>query len=127
MGEGQDGFEQVVQNLPIHLRQKLLTLPQQEREQAEEIRLRVGQPMRVYLAQEERVLSDAIVWERDLEHALELASQASLHLVLPKLRQGYLPLRGGHRMGLCGSVLWQKGEIQFIRPVFSMNLRKQDG
>ena len=26
-------------------------------------------------------------------------------------------------MGLCGSALWQNGEVQFIRPIFSMNLR----
>lgn len=122
MQDAMKGFLQAVQNLPIHLRQELLCMPEQEQTLVEEIRLRVGQPVRVHLAQGERILGKT-VREQDLEHTLELASQASIHQALPKLRQGYLPLKGGHRMGVCGSVILQDGKIQYIRPVFSLNLR----
>ena len=115
-------FQQAICVLPIHLRQALMELNETEQEQIEEVRLRVGQPMTVLIAQREKPLAQ-IVREQDLERVLELASQASLHQVLPKLRQGYLTVAGGHRLGVCGSVLMQNGKIHYIRPLSSLNLR----
>ena len=115
-------FQQAICVLPIHLRQPLIELTEIEQEQIEEVRLRVGQPMTVLMTQQERPLPQ-MVKEQDLERILELASQASLHQTLPKLRRGYLTIAGGHRLGVCGSVLMQDGKIHYIRPLSSLNLR----
>lgn len=62
----------------------------------EEIRLRVGQPLTVQQkGQEQEVPYSAPVTENDLRLTLELASQASVHMVLDKLRQGFLTVPGG--------------------------------
>lgn len=115
-------FHQAICVLPIPLRQPLMELTESEQEQVEEVRLRVGQPMTVLITQQEKPLPRT-VREQDLERILELASQASMHQVLHKLRQGYLTIAGGHRLGVCGSVLMQDGKIHYIRPLSSVNLR----
>ena len=37
--------------------------------------------------------------------------------------RGYLPLKGGHRLGLCGSVWTEEGQVRNLRSLSSLNLR----
>ncbi len=109
--------------LPLPLRQAALSLPLQERERAEELRLRCGQPLTVLLPEGERPLGRNKVTQRELEQLLELASRASLHTVLDQLRRGYLTVEGGHRVGLCGTALMREGEIHTLRQLSSGAVR----
>ena len=72
---------------------------------------------------EERPLSDSPVEPAELEQLVEIASRASLHVVLDQIRRGYLTVEGGHRIGLCGSAVLQGGEIHALRAISSANLR----
>jgi len=119
----QRAYEQAAAVLPTHLRIRALTLDEEERSRAEELRLRVGQPMAAVLPGEERSLGGAPVQSRDLEQLVELASRASLHAVLPQLCQGYLTVEGGHRIGLCGSAVLRDGELSALRAFSSANIR----
>ena len=117
-------FEQVAILLPRHLRQRLLTLTAEEKKWVEEIRLRVGQPLTVQQkGQEQEVPYSAPVTENDLRLTLELASQASVHMVLDKLRQGFLTVPGGHRIGICGTTATRDGEIGTMRYLTSLSIR----
>lgn len=116
-------YQQAIQTLPPPLRTRAMRLPLEEQSQVEELRMRVGQPMTALLAQGERMLGRDPVQRSDLDYLLELASRNSMHRVLPKLRRGYLTLPGGHRLGLCGSAVWQGEEIQYIQPLSGANLR----
>ena len=93
-----------------------------DRRGLEEIRLRRGRRAQLIFADRTRLL-DSRIGEEELEYTLRLASRASIHAVLPQLRQGFLSLPGGHRLGICGSVCLRDGEIQGIEPVVSLNLR----
>ena len=88
----------------------------------EEIRLRPGQPIKLYGSGGTQRLS-ASVTQEELEQTLRLACRGSVHTVLPQLRQGFLTLPGGHRLGVCGSVCLRDGEIHAIEPVSGLNLR----
>lgn len=116
-------YEQAVTVLPKHLREAALSRAFEKRQAAEELRLRVGQPMTAVLAGVEYPLTDAPVTVRDLERLVDLASQASLHTVLDQLSQGYLTLPGGHRLGLCGRAVLREGRVQSLRDFSSANLR----
>lgn len=116
-------FRQVAQVLPRGLRQGVLEVPQAGQERAEEIRLRVGRPVSVVFPEGERSLTGPPVEERDLEQLVEIASQASLHAVLPQIRQGYLTVAGGHRIGLCGTANLRDGGVHSLSPLSSANLR----
>lgn len=109
--------------LPPRLRREALALPEGVQAGTEEVRLRVGRPAVVVAGGEEVELSREPVTGRELEQLLELASGASLHTILPQLRQGFVTVEGGHRLGLCGRVVLREGELINLRPLSSADLR----
>ena len=120
----QKPFDQVCEILPHNLRQVLLNLPKTERILAEEIRMRVGQPVSITLPEREVFLPDSpIVASKDLHSVLEFATKSSAHTALERVCQGYVAVAGGHRLGLCGSVVNRDGKTHNLRSVSSLNLR----
>ncbi len=116
-------YRQAVRVLPQRLRREALTLTAAEQGEAEELRLRVGRPLTVVLAGEERVLGVGAVQPGELDQLVELASRASLHAVLEQVRQGYLTVEGGHRVGLCGSAALREGKLHSFRQISSASIR----
>lgn len=116
-------YEQAIQVLPIRLRREAQQLPDTDRVLAEELRLRAGWPMTVLLEGAERPLGGAPVRGEELEQLVEIASRASIHTVLDQVRQGYLTVAGGHRIGLCGTAVLREGEIYALRGLSSASLR----
>lgn len=87
-----------------------------------ELRVRAGQPVRLITASGSRELNvipnaeQVAQWAESLcEHALYARSEES--------RQGYVTLRGGHRMGLCGRVLLQGMSVRALREISSLCIR----
>ena len=76
--------------------------------------MRVGWPLAAVFPEGERPLGGPPVAVEELEQLLEIASRASVHAVLDQVRQGYLTLEGGHRIGLCGTAVCRAGEVQAL-------------
>lgn len=115
-------YEEAAQFLPEHLRMLALTLPETQREEAEEFRLRVGQPMTVLLPAGETALRAAVRPE-DLEALCDLATEFSRYAAAETLREGYLPVRGGFRIGLCGTAVMKAGGNTNLRDLSSAAIR----
>ncbi len=109
--------------LPIPLMKLLDGLNEREWMRVEELRLRRGYPMSVLLSDGERPVGGAAITERDLRDVLESASRASVHTVLEQAKRGFITLRGGHRIGLCGTVNRQEGETRSLRYLSSLSIR----
>ena len=117
-------FEQAAGLLPFPLRQLVLAVPRAEQMVAEEFRLRVGRPMSITLPEGEAYLPGSpIVASKDLYTVLEIATKASAHTALERVRQGFVTVQGGHRLGLCGSVVSVDGNIHNMRCLSSLNIR----
>jgi stage III sporulation protein AA len=114
-------FEQAIKALPPGIRSAAMELPETVRAHAEEIRLRAGQAVTV-VSETSRELSVSAS-ARDLQQTLENVSQGSLHTVLDNLRHGFLPLPGGHRMGLCGTAVMKDGQVTLFRELSSLCIR----
>ena len=119
----EQAYRQVVGVLPPRLRQEAFSLPLQDQCRAEELRLRVGQPMSAVFPEGERPLGGEPVRAGELEQLVEIASRASVHAVLDQLRRGYLTVEGGHRIGLCGTAVLREGEIHSLRQLSSAAIR----
>ncbi|MGI6118988.1 MAG: stage III sporulation protein AA [Desulfosporosinus sp.] len=99
----------------------------------EEIRLRVGQPLLVCTADSDHFLSREgeetnperayIVTRKDLVCALEKMTHSSLYAVEENLKQGFITLPGGNRVGITGEVVLVNGQIQTLKHVSALNLR----
>lgn len=119
-------FDQAMALLPYELRCLAEELQNQEKAAAEEIRLRTGRPLMLsgpwgeYPVKSGR---ERLVRTEDLSTVLEIASQASAHAVLDRIREGFITIQGGHRVGLCGSTVVKDGEIHNLRAISSINVR----
>lgn len=91
-------------------------------ERLQEIRLRVGQPVRLVLAAGERTLP--LLWQRDWqERQLMLFLHNSVYAYEEQLRQGFVTLPGGHRVGLVGEAWFMDGQLQGFKHIASLNIR----
>ncbi len=99
-----------------------------------EIRLRLGGPLIVatpegdrYLGPSGRAVTDPgaayRVSAEDFRRSLELISGSSLYALEEELRQGFITLPGGHRVGLCGRAVIRGGALQTLRDIASLNVR----
>ncbi|MBR1567726.1 MAG: stage III sporulation protein AA [Lachnospiraceae bacterium] len=126
--------DQEVWNLmPLHLRQ-MLTKSRISFDQLTELRIRLGYPMIVkysgkeyYLDASGRLLPDSdnayIITKEDIRSIVDVISHYSLYAFEEELRQGYLTVNGGHRIGMAGKVVLEHGQIKTIRNITYLNIR----
>ncbi len=116
-------WEQAADVLPRGLTEGLGALGERRLREAEEFRLRRGVPLSVVLPEGEAEVRGPAVTEEHLRQTLENATRASAHTVLDRVQRGFVTLRGGHRIGLCGTVACKDGEIVTLRELSSLNIR----
>ena len=115
-------YEEAAAILPLRLRKLALALPEQQKEEAEEFRLRAGQPMTVLLPSGE-VSLEAEVEPEELETLCDLATEFSRYAAAETLKEGYLSVRGGFRIGLCGTAVMKEGSNTNLKQFSSAAVR----
>ena len=65
----------------------------------------------------------SLVTAEDLEQMLGAVTEYSRYACIETLRQGFLPLRGGFRLGVCGSAVVRDGEVSNLKDISSLALR----
>lgn len=115
-------YEDAAAILPNRLRKLALALPEEQKAVAEEFRLRAGRPLTVLLPGGETPL-DAFVEPEELETLCDLATEFSRYAAAETLREGFLPVRGGFRVGLCGTVVMKDGASTNLKSLSSAAIR----
>ena len=90
--------------------------------QVSELRLRAGQAPAVLIAQQERRLA-GLVRPDELSEILRRATGNSLYACTDALRQGFVTLPGGHRVGICGQAVQKDGQMAGFSSVSSVCIR----
>ena len=107
-------YEQSCEFLPHRLKSLALSLPDKQKERVEELRLRVMHPLTVLTLEGELNAAPdgraSLVTAEDLEQMLGAVTEYLRYACIETLRQGFLPLRGGFRLGVCGSAVVRDGE-----------------
>jgi len=88
----------------------------------QEIRLRVGHPIILCYQGKEKVLSHQVT-EKEVRETLDYAGNYSLYAYENELRQGFLTVEGGHRVGMSGQVLMENGRVKNLKYITSLNIR----
>jgi len=117
-----DRYEQSAAILPSRLRKAALALSDQEKAAAEEIRLRAGRPLTVLLPEGELPL-EARVEPEELETLCDIATEFSRYAAAETIREGFLPVRGGFRVGLCGTAVMKDGVNTNMKDLSSAVIR----
>lgn len=94
----------------------------------QEIRLRTGQPVTILYKGEEVLLPRRQgikhrVLQDEIREAVEYICNYSLYAYENELRQGFVTIEGGHRIGLAGQVILENGRVKNIKYISSINIR----
>ncbi len=93
-----------------------------EDSKVQEIRIRVGCPIFVQVDGVEKSLG-IYADSRLIREFLELFSHHSLYAYEEEIRQGFLTIDGGHRVGITGKVVLEGNKIRTIKDISGLNIR----
>ena len=117
-------YEQAARLLPVRWQRIALQLPDWQKEQAEELRLRAGHPMTVLLPRGEQVVGEeAVVTQGDIELLCDTVTGYSRYAAAETMARGYITAKGGFRIGLCGTAVVQEGRSTNLRSLSSACVR----
>lgn len=94
-----------------------------DREQIQEIRIRAGRPVSCYIDGKEREFPEAEADQELIRELLGIFSRHSLYAFEDEIRQGFLTIEGGHRVGIAGKAVMDGDGIRTIRDISSLNIR----
>lgn len=113
--------EEIMELFPAILKHPLQEAKLDLRE-TEEIRVRAGQCLSVRVQGRERRLGVRYTAE-EVRQILSYLANYSLYAYGEEIRQGYLSLPGGHRLGLTGRAVLDGGRITALTEISALNLR----
>ncbi len=94
-----------------------------EWESLTEIRVRVLRPIELVYPTYSKLVTHIIPTERDAGFMLSQLSEFSIYTLEDELRQGYITIEGGHRVGIAGKVNTEHGFVKAIRHLTFFNIR----
>ncbi|HCC06721.1 MAG TPA: stage III sporulation protein AA [Clostridiales bacterium] len=126
-------MNQVMNFFSNSLRERMQNL-NLEGKMLQEIRLRVYKPVIIYIDNEEYFLSvngeiskesisPMIILPKDITDTLELMSEYSLYSYEEELKNGYITIKGGHRVGIVGKVVIENNKIKTLKNISGLNIR----
>ncbi|WP_160112349.1 stage III sporulation protein AA [Salicibibacter kimchii] len=89
----------------------------------EEIRFRVNRPPELVYRNDAYFMGAETLSTNDAEFIMNQLSQHSLYAFEEELRNGFLTLAGGHRVGLGGETIVENGMVKTLKHVRSFNVR----
>ena len=100
----------------------------------QEIRLRTGRPLAIVERGREvfltgdgaRTREAGAAWRvtaHELRETMEFVGEYSLYAYEDELRQGYLTIRGGHRVGVAGRTVLDGDKVKSVRYISCVNVR----
>ena len=101
---------------------------------AQEIRLRLDKPLAIHYADgcfylvgrgklSPLPVSALRVTRAHIDEALEIATSSSVYSVRDEIKNGFLTIRGGHRIGITGTAVIKEDKVSFIKDVSALNYR----
>ncbi|TMV18884.1 stage III sporulation protein AA [Paenibacillus thermoaerophilus] len=109
-------------------------MPQQQAADLEELRIRAERPLEavaggkpLFLAADGRTVADPrsglLVSRSDCLRMTEALTRHSVYTHEEQLRRGYVTMPGGHRVGVAGRAVVEKGAIRLMRDLGGFNVR----
>jgi stage III sporulation protein AA len=95
----------------------------------EEIRIRICQPVILLTNTQELFLKDAstntfyVPGTEELKEILERITKSSFYAYLDDIKNGFVTVEGGHRIGICGRGVMDNGSIGNIKDISFLNIR----
>lgn len=100
----------------------------------QELRLRMNEPLIIIYNGKEYFVAENGELEKtpeegypvtanDIKETLEYISSFSLYAYEDEIRQGFITVQGGHRIGLAGKVILEQGRVKSVKHISFINIR----
>lgn len=88
----------------------------------EEIRIRSNGTIALKFSQNQEILREKIVYE-DILQSLQIMCDNSIYTYQNEICNGYITVKGGHRVGITGNCVIEDGKVINIKYISSLNFR----
>lgn len=127
-------YSEIQKILPAHFKEMLEKTIQEVGDTLLEIRVRCGKPLIAetsngsFVITSDGSLSPAtggayIVTERDLRLIFQAVCENSVYAFMDEIKQGFITIKGGHRVGFSGRAVLIGDKIENFREISSLNIR----
>ncbi|ONI43495.1 stage III sporulation protein AA [Candidatus Epulonipiscium fishelsonii] len=117
---------------PMHIKKMFMSIPNTMFNDIQEIRIRKKKPIIFYKDQEEfginmggvvKIENSYVASREDIEGTLKFISGFSMYSLEDELRQGFLTIEGGHRIGVTGKAVVQNQKLKTLKDINGLNIR----
>ena len=118
-------IEEIIRYFPINISNllyKAINQNEKIKEQIQEIRIRGGRPIILKLHNLD-ILIEYIVNQTEILQILEKICENSIYAYKNQICNGYITIKGGHRIGITGSAVVENEKIINIKYITSLNFR----
>ena len=135
MSEGTEGFDSAAEILCDELRTLASLVPEKKKSEIQELRLRTGRPLALtdgssalFIDSTGRILYSMsekafIVTRRHVYDTFRRLCGYSVYSYQEDIRNGFITVKGGHRVGLCGTASVKDGRITAVSDISALNIR----
>lgn len=88
----------------------------------EEIRIRINRPIVIKYNMNFEIL-DYVIKTDDIQEIMQYITENSVYSYQNQICEGFITLKGGHRVGISGNVAMENGKVKNINYIFSLNFR----
>ncbi|HHW48567.1 MAG TPA: stage III sporulation protein AA [Clostridiaceae bacterium] len=124
----------VIKYLCEDIRKLLIDIDNDIADSIEEIRLRAGKPVIIqnydnewFLEKNGQLVKETrnpyIPAQEEIIKTLELMSENSIYAFQDEIRNGFITLKGGHRVGIAGRVVLEGCSVKNIKDISGLNIR----
>lgn len=127
-------LDEIMEFMPPNIRSMIEYIPKNIALKTEEIRLRLGKPIMIcgddwdfYIDASGNLTRDFrcsyCITRSDINKASEIIQCYSVYSFDEELRNGYITIPGGHRVGIAGRTVLENGNIRTIKDISFINYR----
>lgn len=120
--------------LPNKIRELITELPGHMLQQLEEIRLRQGRPLIIGVNRNDFMVTPLgqpttvpefsyLVSDQDMHRTVQLISGSSIYAFEEEIKNGFITVKGGHRVGITGKTVVDRGKVKTIKHITGLNIR----
>jgi len=127
-------FKRVLDYLDPQISKLLYSIPKSYIEKIEEIRLRVERPLMIYMEGSDYYVTNNgelsnkeiisyIVKKENIFKTFQILCNYSIYSIEEELKNGFITIKGGHRVGLVGKAIYGNNGLKTIKDISSLNIR----
>ncbi len=129
-------FDEVIKELDEKTFKKICNIPSRIKEEAQEIRLRVNRPIAIYCANKMYYLTEhnevvstiyngkmSKCTQENINATFQHICKYSIYSYQNEIKNGFITMSGGHRVGICGTAIYKGDKIENIKDISSINIR----